>query len=203
MLAAEIDLQAWCEPASERFPKPVVRNGFRYATDGRAMVCLPAPGEPDTESPAFVKVPDCRCVFEPAAKRTFAPWPADWESWETMEIEGGKEECPECHGKTHVCDCCLGFKQIECGECEQEYDCPDCEGKGYLGEKCAKCGNKGTIEKPGRAFRLAEGIWIDEKYLRRLVDLPNLQWSAAVNKPVFFRFDGGEAAVMPVIGKED
>jgi len=200
MLAAEIDLQAWCHTERKSLSAPFVRGGWRCATDGRAMVRLPAPREPNTEDPL---IPNVSRVFAPAESLAFAPWPADWETWETMEIEGEKEECPECHGKTHVCNRCLGYKQIECGECGQEYDCPDCEGKGYLGEKCGECGNKGTIEKPGRAFRLAEGIWVDEKYLRRLVDLPNLQWSGVVNKPVFFWFDGGEAAVMPVIGKED
>lgn len=200
MLATEIDLQIWCDPDSPRFRQPFVRNGFRYATDGRTLICLPASGEPDTENSEGLYIPDFRAVLAPAESLTFAPWPADWESLETKEIEGKSVKCPDCHGETKECMRCRGFGQIECGECEQDYDCPDCKGKGCVGEKCTKCGNRGTVTKLGRALRLAVGIWVDERYLRRLVSLPNLRWTGVVNRPVFFRFDGGEAAVMPVVG---
>jgi len=192
-----IDLQAWCHTERRSLSAPFVRGGFRYATDGRAMVRLPAPGESDTEDPL---VPDASLIFAAVEKLTFAPWPADWESWETMEIEVEKEECPECHGETKECSRCDGSGQIECGECGQDYDCPDCEGKGYTGAKCSKCRNCGTIFKPGRAFRVADGVWVEERFLRRVVNLPALHYACKGSaNPVFFRFDGGEAAMMPVI----
>ncbi|HUX02239.1 MAG TPA: hypothetical protein VMY35_14840 [Phycisphaerae bacterium] len=201
MLATEIDLQAWCGTGEGNWlSKPFVRGGFRCATDGSAMVRLPAPEEPETENPAtWMPLPDTQNVFAPVGSLAFAPWPADWESWEVREIEGEKAECPECHGETKECGRCDGFGQIECGECEQDYDCPECKGKGYIGEKCAKCGSRGTIAKPGRAFHLAPGAWVNERFLRRVVDLPNLRWAnQGADKPVFFRFDGGEAAIMPI-----
>jgi hypothetical protein len=201
MLATEIDLQAWCHKEREPLSAPFVRGGFRYATDGQAMIRLPAPGEPDTDNPL---IPDSSKIFDPAESLTFAPWPADWdptwETWETTKIEGEKEECPDCHGETKECERCDGSGLLECGECGQDYDCPACKGKGHVGKKCATCGNRGTVTKLGRALRLAVGIWVDERYLRRLVSLPNLRWTGVVNRPVFFRFDGGEAAVMPVVG---
>jgi len=168
---------------------------------------LPAPEEPETENPATgMPLPDTQNVFAPVGSLAFAPWPADWEERETMEADDEKEECPECHGETHKCTRCDGLRQIECGECEQDYDCPECKGKGYIGAKCPKCGNQGAIFKPGRAFRVAPGVWLAEKYLRRAADLPNLQFACQnppAHKPVFFRFDGGEAAIMPVTCGED
>ena len=202
MLATEIDLQAWCGPDSSQLPKPFVRNEWRCATDGKAMVRLPAPGEPDTEELA-PRGPPTEPVFAPAEALTFAPWPADWEMWETMEIPGEREECPECHGETAVCPGCDGDGQVECDECGQERDCPKCDGEGHVGAKCPECMNRGTITTPARAFHLATEVWVAERYLRRVVNLPNLRWAArGENKPVFFRFDGGEAVMMPVTPKE-
>lgn len=58
-------------PANLSMNKPFVKDGWRYATNGRILVRVPAPGEPDSKGGNF---PDGSSFFTPKDFKWY-PWP--------------------------------------------------------------------------------------------------------------------------------
>jgi hypothetical protein len=88
----------------------------------------------------------------------------------TPEIAGGMVTCPDCEGGL----------------------CPTCR------QKCPTCRGDALVHKEGRTVRLAERTHVAVAYYKLLRALPGCQWhQPAPNKPIYFRFDGGDGVVMP------
>lgn len=104
-----IDLQPFCMKGKGKFDlaAPFVLGGVRYASDGRILVGVPAPGELNAEGMFPQDVSDK--IARPAAE-LLLPWPA-------IEVPPPQEV-----------DCSLCSGMGSCPTCEQ--DCPDCHGTG-------------------------------------------------------------------------
>jgi hypothetical protein len=107
---------------------------------------------------------------------------------------------PKYEPETWVAPLAFDFPEPETAYCESCFDghrhhCPDCECA------CEECGGTGEIPVI-RRVKLRE-IYIQKKYARLMLELPNLEIEAQppLMGPVQFRFDGGRGLVMPFIGK--
>lgn len=80
----------------------------------------------------------------------------------------------------------------ECLTCEghgYEHDCPDCSCR------CVKCGGTGIA----KASITYDGINFDAAYFAKVLAIPGVELSSARDgEPLFFRFDGGVGALMPL-----
>lgn len=111
--ANEIDLDCFCAEegyAMRRLERPFVWKGWKYATDGRVLVRVPAPGEPDSSESDGGKVPK-------GIEDLIKPVDGDWMPWPEVEpcesCRGdGMTACPGCE-----CGHCDGDKDIECTDC--------------------------------------------------------------------------------------
>jgi len=190
---SQVDLTRFTDP---NYPigHPWVKGGWRYATDGRVCARVPAPGEPDTEG----KHPDAFAIFVSVdLSKCVDPWspgPAMRKEMDCEQCEGegliGRERCEECGGRGDV----------ECSECGQDTECDECDGEGFFGdgEKCPECdGKRRTVQEFARPFGPA---FIAVKYERLVSGLPGVRCitPTEATKPIFFVFDGGQGAVMPL-----
>lgn len=193
-MSTTINLQAWCGD-SNRFDlsKPFVLRGFLYATDGRRIIRIPS-GEPDT-------VTDKRF---PLAYEIFSPMPSNaslYQPWPEANYSECERECLECKGKgrinTHPCTYCEGEGEVECETCHHETECVHCDGTGECnGSRCKACNGKKVVLRPWQQ-KIGEA-WIDADFDMAVRELPNpAWWCKDADSPVFIRFDGGEAIVMP------
>ena len=86
--------------------------------------------------------------------------------------------------------------KIECSECfgSGGHDCETC----HQWVDCATC--SGQCDTDGKARELITGFRIQDKYDKLLLTLPGLKYDPAVviRRPMFFVFDGGCGAVMPL-----
>lgn len=89
------------------------------------------------------------------------------------DVKPEREDCILCEGR--------GF----------EHDCPSCQCT------CPECDGAGHIEKPQSTT--INGSLITLKYARLMFTLPDLQLQVPPcgEKPMLFKFDGGDGAVMP------
>jgi hypothetical protein len=201
MEATTINLQQFCHPnaGSTRFRMdvPFVRAGYRYATDGRIVVRVPAPGEPDTESDAAAKFPNADDIFGKAITPCRAPWPVD----DYVRKSG---TCFRCDGYGEVdgdeCGKCYGSGIKVCPTCEHEEDCDYCDGRGKVnGSPCPACDSGNSTQY--RSHIVVDGRPIQFKYAEMIRNLPGVQFCASAGGPTSllgFVFDGGEGAVMPM-----
>lgn len=141
---------------------PWIRDGWRYATDGRLCVRMPAEGLQDT---AAVYIPPAGEVFainfEPYADKCRKPWP------DLMQIVMYDGTCPQCDG----------FGELGCSECFKR-TCLTCHGKKTTKqEHFAHVGNHAV--RPVYARKIA-----DLPGVRWAAGI-------ASNKPLPFVFDGG------------
>ena len=101
--------------------------------------------------------------------------------------------CAACGGRgeiTSTCPECGGSGNVIC-DLDHEHDCDNCDGTGDATDRCCKVkiGNREIVRK----------------YANKLALLPNLMWGVESDNPkgaVFFWFDGGCGAVMPVAVKD-
>lgn len=113
-------LGAFCgEPDARYFMQlPYVQCGWRYATDGRIVVRVPSPGEPDTPEPAEGRLPPDLLYDFPAQIEEMIPWPApEYTIGECDACRGtGKELCRVCDSETrHECSACAGAGKVPIG----------------------------------------------------------------------------------------
>lgn len=191
-----IDLQPFCAKERSRYSIeiPFVQGGFRYATNSRIIVRVPADGEPDTVVDDF-KFPDAGILpWRPAGE--LRPWPAAAYIRKVMD-------CHECDGAGVInqqkCSHCGG--NGECPDCGGEGRCVECNGSGYSGGQiCSACDGAKETEQD---FATP----IDSRHVRASNDkliraLPNVCWVAtgtpSPTSPIYFTFDGGEGMVSPV-----
>lgn len=163
------DLTPFCADERGRYAidRPWVNSGWRYATDGRLVVRVPAPGahdepEPPALEPQLVHADEWfgemygfdegRCI-EPFPKydgRTFK---------QTCDNEAHMKECPAC----------LGSGTCRCPDCDNAHDCPKCHGQGHRKveqTRCPDCNSSGYRDDPapqviaGKRIRGASAVLI-------------------------------------------
>lgn len=180
---AEIDLQEFCE--CDEYPryeinKPWVESGWRYATDGRVLVRVPAIDEPDSPQPINGKK-------RPRGFEIMQPVDGDWLPWPQIK------KCTMCGSRDRrmPCDHCSGSGICIC-ECENEHKCGHCNGTGK--RECTTCiGN--TVPHLFGKSKLAH------KYAWLIAQLPDVEYLPTDSKDadlVRFKFEGGEGAVCPL-----
>lgn len=177
----EIDLQRFCDPTSSRMTlgKPFVKDGLRCGCDARVLVCISAPGEPDTEGRL------------PKIRELLADNIGDLKPWPRVEI------CSTCQGKGETektCDSCFGDGKCDRCPCEHVHDCGYCDGTGMATDVC-DC----------RAERIDfDGVDVSRYYTTMIGTLPNVRYWLDSKDKVRFVFDGnGEGVVMAICKDKD
>lgn len=182
-----IDLTPFCDPdTSSRYAldQPWVVDGWRYATDGRIMVRIPATGEPDSPKPPDEKKrpKDVASIVESLTGDNWQPWPAI-------------KPCRICDGKgKHLEDCenCEGTGTCKSCNCGHKHQCGDCKGERQSLVRCDECFKSGSLDD---RFGEAE---LSHHYAHLIACLPSVSYLPTTNTEdgVRFRFDGGEGVVM-------
>lgn len=176
-----IDLTPFCDPdTSSRYAldQPWVVDGWRYATDGKVLVRVPATGEPDTPPhPEGKRRPGKVHEIVPPVDGKWLPWP---------EIAS----CEKCEGSLKIeCESCCGDGQCENCKCGQCHNCGKCDGIGKV--DCDLCDTNSSF-KP----HFGDAI-LALKYAYLISNLPNVVYLPAKHEAAIrFKFDGGEGAAM-------
>ena|SRR3990167_2778804 len=169
-----IDLLKFCssEKSRSNFRVPFSKGEYTYATNGHLAIRV---------ARTNLNAPDCESIFATAIERGDPPW-IDLPPFELKQ-----EKCPGCLG--------TGFVDEECRSCAKEspnaYECEECEGGVILSGSAIVKAEKGKV-------RLAA------KYLDLLKDLPEIKIgvdgdeSTRSDKPIRFKFEGGEGLLMPM-----
>lgn len=173
-------LKDFCCPYEGRLDAPWNSDGKTYATNGQMAIRVDS--EIPYENPKWRTV-DVDSVLGDWSKVT------EWNQFpEAMTCE----VCDDGKPKMEFCDRCSGTGICICS-CDNEHDCGFCGGSGEQPRDC-NC----VTQVGDRAIRTIN--------LRRITKLPEVRWGVSepgFDQVVFFKFDGGIGAVMPVnTGKE-
>lgn len=205
--ATAIDLLQFCDfmPGRLATAEPWIRAGWRYATDSRVIVRVPA------------EICDSANEGAPPAEKAFThfagngPW-LPWPGRGPLEIG----ECPECSGRGFVkqpdCPACDGAGTFDDSEGWSErlpVECKRCQGWGGVGGTvCPHC--HGAHGEPLLIYQPIGPEWIAGHYDRRIRTLPGVRYRLAVpltadrrphvaDQVIEFRFaGGGQGLVAPV-----
>lgn len=151
---------------------PWSRGDYTYSTNGHLIIRIPR--HPDIKE--ILEAPDALNIFLKAE-----PIPSEW-----IDIPALPEpqfiQCKECDGQR--------FVTWKTDWNEYEAECKSCDGTGESGE-----------------IRKIEinGVIFNVEYLRKISKLPNFKISVLnagdgiveKEKPVWFKFDGGDGLIMP------
>lgn len=179
----QIDLTPFCSDDPHcryAIDKPWVIDGWRNATDGKIIVRVPAPGEPNytVTEPGRGRCPKTDDVL-PAVDGKWLPWPT-------------VEPCSKCSASGKVgCDQCGGDGECDQCSCKHLHECGHCDGTGQV--TCKACHDPGGFD-----FMFGE-TEISRHYAMLVRALPGpVEYLPASKKEgkVRFRFAGGEGAVM-------
>ncbi len=185
--AQQIDLQPFCDDDPHgryNLCEPWVFNGKRIATDGRVLVVVPAPGEPDYDRNERGRLPNVFDVIPPISSSR----DGDWLPWPPVE------PCRDCQGTLKVhCESCGGDGQCNLCKCEAEHKCGYCDGTGNV--RCKDCQDVGSFDHRFGLHILARRYAYLVSKLPSVEYLPTLKADESI---VRFRFAGGEGAVSPL-----
>lgn len=167
-----LDLQQFCGTDECRYylMKPFSRDGFTWATDGAILVRVALrPEIPEIEQKIAVSKPLEGVETAAFVKPKF--------NLPLAPTEIG--DCPTCRGRGYL------------------HDCPDCECD------CERCNATGTMDKEALISTKIGGKFFSLKYVRQILALPRVEIevipsSEPLKRPIFFRFDGGVGALMPL-----
>jgi len=120
-----------------------------------------------------------------------------------MKIEVPSIDCKWCEGtgktdKEVECPYCNGRGDSHCHSCNHDYDCEKCRGKGFIvrgKEPCDECSAAGKV--PGGV--VIDGVRLGGKYVNILKILPGCSLELGAAKPLWFTFEGGHGALMPMV----
>lgn len=190
-----IDLTKFCGKASSAYPfaEPFVAGGWRYATDGRICVRVPAAGEPDSDK--VVK----------HVEQSFAHPRDNAIPWPTNGAVYGDGECWSCDGTGYTertnCKKCDGRGETFCDHCGRDGDCEECGGKGYsvMDKACRTCKGKGFCEQI--KYRMVGEFAVRGDFDALIRSLPDVRWAGNRTEAnsVHFVFAGGEGVVMRLL----
>ena len=182
------------EDGRYRISKPWVKSGWRYATDGRVVVRVPAPGEPDESGDRLLDGGHWFGEFNFHAARCTEPFPAhDGRTIEqACDNEAHMKECPDCNG-SGTC---------RCPRCEHPHDCPECKGNGYrtrMKTRCPDCNAFGYRDEP--APQVVAGKRIGGAVAIRIAGLSGALYysDGHAGRPLHFVADGGIQGVSSII----
>ena len=173
-----IDLLKFCSKEEARFniSRPFSKGEYTYATNGHLAIRVAR-----TDQPENLEAPDCERLFAAAIERGEPPW------IDLPPFQLHRKRCPICRG--------TGFVDEEYRSCAKEspnaYECEECEGGVILSGSAIVKAKKGKV-------RMAS------QYLDLLKDLPEIKIgvvgdeSTRTDKPIRFKFDGGEGLLMPM-----
>lgn len=165
-----IDLLKFCCEDTGRYNlrQPWRIGDCGYATDGAIIVRL-------DDWNAYEGAYDNADSHPKNPEQVFALRTADeWSPWpESPPVK----PCAQCDGS--------GKSSVVCEHCRQAKPCESCRGEGV------------SLRHPTLQVG---GKHVANRYARLIAELPNVHWTTDndENSPVFFRFDGGEGAVMAV-----
>lgn len=179
-----INLQPFCCKEGGRYDlgEPFVLAGWEYGGGPRIFVRVPS-NEPDTCGRSVPK--GIAELFAKADELTFSPWLPDWPdalpACQPVECPDAPP-CKECNGTGGLTD--DDGQPIFCNHCKARV------------QVCKTCGGLGHSLAP--AYQLPTGLYVHSYYINLIRSLPGLAWAHNGNKnhPLYFRFDGGEGAVM-------
>jgi hypothetical protein len=198
-----IDLKPFCANESDKrawLRAPFREGEFDYAADGHVIVEVPASGKHPhpLNKPIGASVDR---VLDDAGAGPYMPlagltrtlveqWPC-----ERCRGKGNIADCPECEGEGEV--------TLENEYNEYEVECASCGGDGRCGQTtgvpCCGCNGTGTgcvIMRLGE-FKACH----QRRYLKLVEVLPNVVVAVRPgddSSPLFFKFDGGRGALMPI-----
>lgn len=208
-----IDLKRFCTPKEKagRYPElaaPFRVGGYVYATNGFAVIRMPASSMPDA-SPAGDKSTAQDLIHNLRHLKLngeFLPLSED-------RIQDG-QGCDACGGSGRqdaefeemedVCDACDGTGETECEHCWHVGGCQECDGEGMIVKK-VRVGELGST-KPcvechgiGRQSDFVDGIEFDACMVAAIRELPSVE--AFVHRGphehcMRFSFAGGEGALI-------
>lgn len=167
-----MDLQDFCSVDETRMGinTPFVRDGWKYATDGRICVRIPT-NEPDDSNEPH-KRPDAAAIFQGFDVTGLVPFVIP-------ELQGVKDKkCPSCNGYGH--STCDHGHQHECDDCDEtgvieEWPKADIGGNDFSERYLSK-----IVNLPGLQF------------FAKSANMEAL-------KPAFFTFgEGGQGLLMPI-----
>ena len=196
------DLLPFCSTDPCRYSLSIPWNieGFTYASDGKALIRVPAIAEcergiHDPYSPVIHPgtIPD-----------------ADSPAWQDITLPDGWQDtppviidCKACDGTGKIRDCpeCGGAGETTRCECGNVKTCRECDGEGTLvgeGKPCEGCNGDGKTEgetlipfSPGFSLRLHN--------LKRIATLPEWRLRHHPDNPTLrIDFTGGCGAIMAV-----
>lgn len=172
-----LDLQPFCSTDETRWYllKPFSMGEFSYATNGHIEIRQPRREdipEMDEKAPKF----DASAPF------------AGIESAVFSRIEADLPPPPETTGPCKLCDG-RGY----------EHDCPSCDCV------CEPCHGSGEMDPERFISTSIGGVFFVLSYVRQMLELPGVEISNTAvlsikhkkSRPLLFRFDGGEGALMP------
>ena len=169
--ASPLDLQPFCSTDEVRpyLMKPFSRHGFTWATNGHILVRVTLRSD----------------ISDVDKKFNIAGPLQDFESASFFKPEyflpppvPAPVGCAACDGRGH------------------EHDCPSC------GCICGACDGKGEVNPENNMSVSIGPTPFSLKYIRQILSLPGIEIETLAAdqsmKPLFFRFDGGIGALMPL-----
>lgn len=189
-------LLKFCEKGNVRhLDKPFNDDKYTYATNGH--ICLRIEKQPEFDLIDEKQPKHLSSIIESLDKNNLV----EINNLPLLE----KENCTNCNGVGSFKECqyCDGDGHLEC-YLGHEHDCEECEGKGTINEngniECVTC--KGSGEKYKELYYKIGCRYINAYYARLIASLPNSKISVSGKesdpKALYFEFDGGCGAVMPV-----
>ncbi len=183
-----IDLMQWVKRESIRgIEMPFTDGQFDFATDGAAMIRVPASGNYGTHK-----------ITKQANE-----WFSKEREYQTLSVKMPKKvACHDCEGKGKAsrkeCRECKGKGEVFLNNDFHEYDCQcqSCGGDGEIitpggDDDCENCSGKGKYWPRYTRVEFL-GLHIDANYLAKIIDLPNLVVSADTGEQYLY-FKSGDA----------
>lgn len=199
-----IDLKPFCgrDDPREFLNHPWQENGATFASNGH--ICI----QVDELQPAAAQVSD---TMAGRIQRLLTVAHANTTELDIVFPDEAPRECSRCEGSGFViartCDECDGDGWFEHGS--HTYDCKECKADGEIhrpatvemagAKECWICEGSGTISRT--IWLHANGVkyGFQEKYLRRIADLPDARLFVGPDntKEARFDFTGGSGVLMP------
>lgn len=184
-----IDLSPFHDPIEldSRWSRPWQKDGKILATDGRILVLIENDGRQVEWNET--RRPNAEDIFRTGFNET--------NVWHDLPSDFHDPDCDDCGNTrliTEECDECF-IGTVECNY-GHEHDCPDCDGEGEIESVC-DCTYRHPVMLSNRK--------IARHYVRAIKTLPNVKFGVSSDDPeqiVWFRFDGGKGAVMPIAPKK-
>lgn len=225
-ITVTIDITPFCASGTihEALHAPFAGGAYSYASDGRIMIRVPR-RDGDPEQAGYATRLDTY-LAEPA--QAMGPLPVVELPPAPVYVPKRCKTCDatgRLHGVN--CRTCKGRGVVECPTCHNEDDCDDCDSTGAQTRparpdddpsqtfECDDCGGTGDLGDPDTPPLVPTRVGpysIDRRYVALLQTLPGIEldlgredWFAGAPyhagptaRPLRFRFDGGEGAIMPL-----